>query len=78
MPFCMGVAIDGSRKDHIPHEASAYSFRHLRIRELLQINQVDPLTVAAQPGTSVIMIEKSYLRFIPSAMREALAAIQEA
>src|SRR5690242_17016718 len=34
-------------------DASAYSFRHARISELLQIYGVDPLTVAAQTGTSI-------------------------
>jgi integrase len=62
----------------IPADASAYSFRHARISELLQLHGVDPLTVAAQTGTSVAMIERNYLRFIPSAMRDKLAAIKEA
>jgi integrase len=57
-------------------DASAYSFRHARISELLQIYGVDPLTVAAQTGTSLAMIEKAYLRFIPSAMQEKLAALK--
>ena len=30
-------------------------------------------TVAAQTGTSLAMIEKAYLRFIPSALQEKLA-----
>lgn len=47
------------------------------ISELLQIHGIDPLTVAAQTGTSLAMIEKAYLRFIPSAMREKLAAAVE-
>ncbi len=55
-----------------------YAFRHARISELLQIHGVDPLTVAAQTGTSLAMIEKAYLRFIPSAMREKLAGVKEA
>lgn len=62
--------------DRIPPAASVYSFRHARISELLQIHGVDPLTVAHQTGTSVAMIEKAYLRFIPSAMREKLAAVK--
>jgi len=67
-----------ARKQHrIPATASAYSFRHARISELLQLYGVDPLTVAAQCGTSAAMIEKSYLKFIPSAMREKLAALRE-
>lgn len=56
--------------------ASAYSFRHARISELLQIHGIDPLTTAAQTGTSVAMIEKTYLKFIPDAMREKLAAVR--
>lgn len=64
-------------KARIPSEATAYSFRHARISELLQIHGIDPLTVAAQTGTSLAMIEKAYLRFIPSAMREKLAAVVE-
>jgi len=61
----------------IPQGASAYSFRHARISELLQIHGIDPLTVAAQTGTSLAMIEKAYFKFIASAMREKLAAIKE-
>jgi hypothetical protein len=34
------------------------------------------LTVAAQAGTTIAMIEKGYLRFIPSAMQEKLAALK--
>lgn len=63
--------------DRIPLEASAYSFRHARISELLQLHGVDPLTVAAQTGTSLRMIERAYHRFIASAMREKLAAVKE-
>lgn len=64
-------------KARIPSNATTYSFRHARISELLQIHGIDPLTVAAQTGTSLAMIEKAYLRFIPSAMREKLAAVVE-
>jgi integrase len=64
-------------KVRIPPEATAYSFRHARISELLQVHGIDPLTVAAQTGTSLAMIEKAYLRFIPSAMKEKLAAVVE-
>ena len=74
-------AIETANKDlkgkaRIPVAASAYSFRHARISELLQIHGVDPVTVAHQTGTSLAMIERSYLRFIPSAMREKLAAVK--
>ena len=61
-------------KARIPVEASAYSFRHSRISELLQVYGIDPLTVAQQTGTSIAMIEKAYFRFIPSAMQEKLRA----
>jgi integrase len=65
-------------KKRVPPAASAYSFRHARISELLQVHGIDPLTVGQQTGTSVAMIEKSYLRFIASAMREKLKAVKGA
>jgi integrase len=67
---------DAKGKARIPTTASAYSFRHARISELLQLHGIDPLTVAAQTGTSVAMIERAYFRFIPSAMREKLEAVR--
>jgi integrase len=60
----------------IPTEASAYSFRHARISELLQVYGVDPLTVAAQTGTSLRMIERAYFKFIRSAMLDKLANLK--
>ena len=63
-------------KVRVPAAASAYSFRHARISELLQLHGVDPLTVAAQTGTSLAMIEKAYFRFIPSAMVDKLDAVK--
>jgi integrase len=63
-------------KARVSTDASAYSFRHARISELLQVYRVDPLTVAAQTGTSLAMIERAYLRFIPSALQEKLAALE--
>jgi integrase len=62
--------------DRIPSDASAYSLRHARISELLQVYGVDPLTVGAQTGTSLRMIERAYYKFIPSVMREKLARQQ--
>jgi integrase len=66
---------DARGKIRVSAEASAYSFRHARISELLQVYHIDPLTVAAQTGTSLAMIERAYLRFIPSALQEKLAAL---
>lgn len=63
--------------ERIPAGASAYSFRHARISELLQVHSVDPLTVAAQTGTSLAMIEKYYFRFLPNAMKQKLAAVKD-
>jgi integrase len=60
----------------IPLSASAYSFRHARISELLQVYGIDPLTVAQQTGTSLVMIEKSYRRFFHASMREKLDGIR--
>ena len=56
---------------------SAYAFRHSRISELLQVHGIDPLTVAVQTGTSLHQIEKTYYKFIPSAMKEKLAAVKD-
>jgi integrase len=53
---------------------SAYSFRHAHIRELLQVLNVDPLSVAAQSGTSLAMMQKYYFKFVSSALREKLDA----
>ena len=60
----------------VPDEGSAYSFRHACISELLQIHKIDPLTVAQQTGTSVAMIERTYFKFIPSAMRKKLEGLK--
>jgi integrase len=52
-------------KSRIPSGVGAYSFRHARISELFQVHGIDPLMVAQQTGTSIAMIEKAYMRFIP-------------
>jgi len=41
----------------------------------LQDYHIDPLTVAAQTGTSVRMIEANYYKFIAPALREKLAKL---
>lgn len=64
-----------ARGNHrIPFRASAYSFRHARISELLQTYGVDPVTVAQQTGTSTRMIEQNYFKFIAHALRDKLSA----
>jgi integrase len=68
---------DTEPEESVPIEASAYSFRHARISELLQVHGVDPLTVAKQTGTSLAMLELAYFKFIPSALHDKLAAIKE-
>jgi len=65
-------------KNRLPDGASAYSFRHSRISELLQIHGIDPLTVAVQTGTSLAQIEKTYYKFIPQALKAKLAAVKDA
>jgi hypothetical protein len=65
-----------SGKERLPIDASAYSYRHARISELLQVYGVDTLTVAAQTRTSMVMIEKAYLRFIRMP-REKLELLKE-
>jgi integrase len=64
-------------QDRLPAGVSAYAFRHSRISELLQVHGIDPLTVAMQTGTSLQQIEKTYYKFIPSAMKAKLAAVKE-
>jgi integrase len=64
-------------KNRLPKGASAYSFRHSRISELLQLHGIDPLTVAVQTGTSLHQIEKTYYKFIPQALKAKLAAVKE-
>ena len=61
----------------VPAGASSYGFRHARISELLQVHAVDPLTVAQQTGTSLAMIEKAYMRFIPQALQDKLSALKD-
>jgi integrase len=63
--------------DRVPHLASAYSFRHTRISELLQTAGVDALRVAVMTGTSVAMIERHYFKFLPQAAVELLEKIRE-
>jgi len=69
------VNLKARGKKRIPPGTSAYAFRHSRISELLQVHQIDPLTVALQVGTSMSMLEKYYYKFIPAALREKLAAV---
>jgi integrase len=64
-------------KNRIPTGATAYSFRHARISELLQEYKIDPLTVAMQTGTSIKMIELYYFNLIVPALRDKLAAVDE-
>lgn len=56
--------------ERIPEQAGAYSYRHTRISELLQVFEVDAMTVADQTGTSLAMMKLYYWKFIPSAIRE--------
>lgn len=78
--FRLAAAIVNAKargKKRIPVDASAYSFRHARISELLQVHGVDPLTVAMQTGTSIRMIEIAYFKFIAPALRDKLATVAE-
>lgn len=50
----------------------AYSFRHARISELLQVAKLDVATVASITGTSVQMIEDTYFHQIPRAIKPSL------
>jgi integrase len=65
-----------STKNRLPAGTSAYSFRHSRISELLQLHGIDPLTVAMQTGTSLHQIERHYYKFIPQALKDKLATVR--
>jgi hypothetical protein len=70
------TAIANDNRERISTYASAYSFRQARISRTASDIRVDPLTMAARTGTSIAMIEKTYLRFIPSAKQEKFAALK--
>jgi hypothetical protein len=74
----ISAASDSAKEpeQRIPAGASAYSFRHSRISELLQLYGIDPLTTAQQTGTSVAMIEKHHFKFISGSMRDKLNAVK--
>lgn len=70
------VNANAKGQSRIPKGTSAYSYRHARISEMLQLGKIDPVTVGHQTGTSVRMIETSYFKFIGSAMRAKLDAME--
>ncbi len=78
-----------SRRAHAPRTQRAWrpgearappSTKAIQVDSAAMIDDgaVDPLTVAHQTGTSIAMIEKAYLRFIPVALQQKLAALKEA
>lgn len=73
-----GVNAKARAAARIPLTASAYSFRHARASELLQLHGIDPISVAMQLGTSTVMLERTYAKFIQSAFIAKLAAIKAA
>jgi integrase len=84
--WCGGIAwaiVAANKKakkpaERTPEGVSAYSFRHTRISELLQVYGIDPLTTAQQTGTSIAMIERYYFKFISSSVRDKLNAVKSA
>lgn len=69
------AACNAAGGEQIARTASAYSFRHSYISEILQLHHIDPITAAKQCGTSVGIIEKHYHSFIESAADDRLAAL---
>jgi integrase len=64
-----------SKKDPlIPVDATAYSYRHTRISELLQVYNFDALTVANETGTSLAMMKKYYWKWVPGTMQKKFDA----
>jgi integrase len=69
--------VSAAPADQLPRGTRAYSVRHARISEVLQRHGVHVLTVARQTGTSLQQIEKTYYKFIGSALKEKLAAVKD-
>lgn len=61
---------------YVPLSTSAYSFRHSRISELLQVAKIDATTVCKHTGTSLEMLHKYYWHLIPDSTRDALDALE--
>ena len=78
--LAVNQAADKNKKpaNRIPHGVSAYSMRHSRISELLQLHGIDALSVAQQCGSSVQMLAKYYFKFISTSMRAKLDAVVSA
>jgi hypothetical protein len=68
--------LEGPEHRAYPARGFCLQHPHARISELLQVYGVDPLTVAAQTGTSLRMIERTYFKFSRSAMLEKLANLK--
>lgn len=63
------------RKSTLPAAVVPYSMRHAAVSEWLS-GGIDPVTVAKLAGTSVLMIEKHYHKFIKAPALEKLAAVK--
>jgi integrase len=61
----------------LPVDLGLYSLRHSRISVLLSVHGIDPISVGAQSGTSVVMIEKHYAKFVKTAYVEKLRNLRE-
>lgn len=64
-----------AKRAKLPAGVVAYSMRHAAISEWLSAG-VDPVTVAKMAGTSVLMIERHYFKFIKAPVMEKLAAVK--
>lgn len=63
-------------KDHkIPANATAYSLRHSKITDWLEAGEALQ-RVAVVSGTSIVMIEKNYFKYIRHGANSRLAAVQ--
>ena len=67
-----GANTEAGEGEEIPVTASAYSFRHARISELLQVYGIDSMSVRKICGTSQAMIQQYYFKFVPSELKAKL------
>jgi integrase len=63
-----------SPEQRLPEGVVTYSFRHSKISQWLQVDEIGELSVAKAAGTSIAMLERTYFRFIGSAMKAKLNA----
>ena len=66
------AAVSATDPLQIPAKTTAYSFRHTRISELLQVYKIDANNVCKETGTSLVMLHEHYHHLIREELDQAL------